>query len=175
MDRLNPQDYISLIQKQKHFASLGPIILVIITFIFNHFYRIEEVKYVALLGLIWYILNMIIHKINMPIPPEETVGFVFSPISGKVKYIENNKIIISKFFWHSVDIRNSNSEQNIEIIFTGKQPILFEDFSDDIGKLIGFKSGKNLCEISLPNNFSINVTIGEKVIAGFSIIASKEN
>ncbi|MFC1898030.1 hypothetical protein ACFLYJ_00500 [Candidatus Cloacimonadota bacterium] len=174
MDNLNPQDYINSIQKQKHFASLGPIILVIITFIINHFYRVDEVKYIALFGLIWYIFNFVIFKISLPIPPEKTADFVFSPICGKVKKIEKNKIIISKKFWHPVDVRNVNSNQNIEIIFEGKQPHFFEDFSADVGKLIGYKSGELNCEILLPADFKISVSVSQKVISGFSVLGTKE-
>jgi len=174
MDKLNPQDYINSIQKQKHLVALGPIILVTITFIINHFYRVDEVKYIALLGLIWYIFNFVIHKINMPISTEGTTGFVFSPINGKIKKIEENKITISKNFWHPVDIRNVSVEQNIMIKFSGKQPHFFEDFSADVGKLIGYKSGKLTCEILLPDDFSINVTSSQKVIAGVSVLGTKE-
>ena len=175
MDKLNPLNYISAINKQKYLASLWPIILVLITFIINHFYQVDEVKYVALFGLLWYMFTFTIYKINKPIPPEKTIGSVFSPLNGKITKIENNRIFITKNLWHSVDIRSATSEQNAEIIFHGKQPILWEDFSSEIGKLIGYKIGKLICEILLPDEFSISVSASQKVISGHTILASKED
>ncbi|MDO9577613.1 MAG: hypothetical protein Q7J16_06980 [Candidatus Cloacimonadales bacterium] len=174
MDKLNPLNYINSIHKQKYLASLWPIILILITFIINHFYRVDEVKYIALFGLLWYMFVFVIFKINKAVLPEDISGCVLSPVNGRVTKIEGNKLIITKYFWQSVDIRNATVEQNIDILFHGKQPILWEDFSSEVGKLIGFKTGKLICEILLPDEFSISVSALQKVISGHTILASKE-
>ncbi|MCF7793482.1 MAG: hypothetical protein K9N09_07005 [Candidatus Cloacimonetes bacterium] len=170
MNTLNPVEIINKIQTAKYKKIALPILLVITSFIINHFYQFEETRYIAIVGLIWYVFIFMQFKVNRVGNVEEDT--ICSPLSGKITDVSKQQIIITKSWFDSSDIRFSGLDENI--LFWAKKPVILED-SDISGKLIGYTIGRNSCKIEFDEEWETLVEIGQKVISGDPILKKREN
>ena len=171
MSEYTPVEYLTKIQKLKYKAAIFPILLVIISFGLNMIFELDQAKYLSVIGLIWYILIIIQFRVRRNYPPESETEIMLSPINGKVFKIEENSITIKKGFFQAADIRYSG--QNVEIKIDSPKMTFFEEQPILIGKLIGIVSSSAMCICKIPENWDIQITIGDKVIAGETILAVK--
>lgn len=171
MSEYTPVEYLTKIQKLKYKAAIFPILLVIISFGLNMIYQLDQVKYLSILGLIWYILIIIRFRIRRNVPPKNESEIILSPIYGTITKIDINMITIKKGLFQAADIRYPGYEINLK--FTSKFINLFEKKPNLAGKLIGVVSCKSKCVCTIPDDWNINVHPGDKVIAGETILAAK--
>ncbi|MCD6176913.1 MAG: hypothetical protein J7K29_03640 [Candidatus Cloacimonetes bacterium] len=166
-----PIEYLTKIQKLKYKASIFPILLVIISFGLNMIFELDQAKYLSIIGLIWYILNIIRFRVRRNYPPENKNEIILSPIYGKVIKIENNLITIKKGLFQAADIRYSG--KNIVVKIKSEHINYFEDQPSLVGKLIGIISSSAICICEITNNYKIEINVGNKVVAGETILAVK--
>ncbi len=166
-----PVEYLSKIQKLKYKTAVFPILLVIISFGSNLLFDIDQAKYLSVIGLIWYIFIIIQFRITRNFPPESETKIIISPIYGKVTKIEDGSITIKKGIFRSADIRYAG--QNIEVKIKSKQVNYFEDDPSLAGRLIGVISTPAICICEIPNDWKIKINIGDKIVAGETILAVK--
>ncbi|MCK5050096.1 MAG: hypothetical protein KAS53_00045 [Candidatus Cloacimonetes bacterium] len=171
MSNYTPVEYLTKIQKLKYKAAIFPILLVIISFGLNLIFEIDQAKYLSVIGLIWYIFIIIRFRITRNYPPESETKNILSPIYGKVIKIEDSSITIKKGIFQSADFRYTG--QNIEVKIKSKQVNYFEDQPSLTGRLIGIISSSVICICEIPNDWKIEITIGDKVVAGETILAVK--
>jgi len=171
MSEYTPIEYLTKIQKLKYKAALFPILLVFISFGFNMIFKIDQAKYLSIIGLIWYIFIIIQFRVRRNYPPENEKEIVLSPIYGKVTKIEDNSITIKKGYFQSADIRYAG--QNIEVNINSKKAIYFEEQYTLTGKLIGVITSSAICICKIPDDLKIEIDIGNKVVAGETILAVK--
>ena len=171
MSEYTPVKYLSKIQKLKYKAAIFPILLVIISFAFNMIFELDQAKYLSIIGLIWYIFIIIRFRVRRNYPPESVTEIILSPIYGKVTKIENNSITIKKGVFQSADIRYPG--QNIEVKIDSRKMTYFEEQPALTGKLIGVVPSSAMCICEIPENWNIQITIGDKVIAGETMLAVK--
>lgn len=175
MSKINPDNFLLKIQKQKYKAGFFPILLVVISFALNMMFQIEFLKYTSLLGLALYILVAMIYKVNKAVPPISDKEIILAPMSGKILNINNNSIIIKKSLFSSVDLRCSNTDGN-KLIYWKHGKFLFFTKDDFIpGNLTGMVAGNAECEVNISENFQIEIEVGNKVTAGESILAIQNN
>ena len=171
MSEYTPVEYLTKIQKLKYKAAIFPILLVIISFGLNMIFELDQAKYLSIIGLIWYIFIIIRFRIRRNYPPENENEIILSPIYGKVIKIENNLITIKKRFLQPADIRYSG--KNIIVKITSKYAIYFEDQSSLPGRLIGIISFSAICICEITTDYKIELNVGNKVVAGETILAVK--
>ena len=168
----NPIEYLTKIQNLKYRTAMLPIIIVVVSFGINMIFKVDIVKYCALLGLIFYIFVMMCYRIKKQAPPEIPDTAILSPIHGKIFQIDANRIKIKKHILEAADLRCS-SKENIEIEFSKSRLFRFEDDCNMPGKLIGIIPHSVICTITIPENYKIEVSPGEKVEAGETILAKQ--
>jgi hypothetical protein len=166
-----PVEYLTKIQKLKYKAAIFPILLVIISFGLNMIFELDQVKYLSIIGLIWYILIIIQFRVRRNYPPESETDIILSPIYGKITKIEDNSITIIKGFFQAADIRYSG--QNIEVKINSQKTTYFEQQPTLLGKLIGIVSSSAICICEIPEDWKIEINTDDKVIAGETILAAK--
>ena len=166
-----PVEYLAKIQKLKYKAAVFPILLVIISFGTNLLFDIDQAKYLSVIGLIWYIFIIIQFRITRNYPPESETEIILSPIYGKVTKIEGGSITIKKGSFQSADFRYTG--QNIEVKIKSKQVTYFEDQPSLAGRLIGVISTSAICICEMPTDWKIEINVGDKVVAGETILAVK--
>lgn len=171
MSDYTPVEYLSKIHKLKYKAAIFPILLVILSFGLNILFELDQVKYLSIIGLIWYILIIIKFRIRRNYPPESESEIVLSPIYGKVIKIEDSFITIKKGIFQSADIRYAG--QNIEVRIKSKRVSYFEEQPSLVGKLIGIVSSSAICICKIPKDWKIDIISGDKVVAGETILAVK--
>lgn len=171
MSEYTPVKYLTKIQKLKYKAAIFPILLVVISFVLNMFFELDQAKYLSIIGLIWYIFIIIQFRVRRNYPPESETEIVLSPIYGRVSKIENNSITIKKGFFQSADIRYLG--QNIEVKIDSRKVIYFEEQPTLNGKLIGVVPSSAMCICKIPVGWKIEINIDDKVIAGETILAVK--
>lgn len=171
MSEYTPVEYLTKIQKLKYKAAIFPILLVFISFGLNMIFELDQAKYLSIIGLIWYILIIIQFRVRRNYPPESETEIILSPIYGKVIKIEDNLISIKKSFFQAADIRYSG--QNIEVKINSKKVTYFEEHPTLTGKLIGVVSSSTMCICEIPENWSIQINVDDKVVAGETILAVK--
>lgn len=167
----NPPENLRKIQKIKYKAALIPILLVIISFVINIVFQVIFVKYIALLGLLFYIITLLRYRVKNAHPPEELDHIILSPIHGKVIKIGDNSILIKKGVFSAADIRSSQSKFKIN----NKNIIWFERDAKLDGKLIGFVAESTLCNCEIPDDYRIVTKKKDKVEAGNTILAKLED
>lgn len=166
----NPIEYLTKIQSLKYRAATLPIIIVVVSFSINMIFKVDIVKYCALLGLIFYIFVLMCYRIKKQVPPENSDTAILSPIHGKIFQIDANTIKIKKHILEAADFRCS-SRENVEIEFSKARLFRFENDCNMPGKLIGIFPYSVICIITIPKNYEIEVSLGEKVEAGETILA----
>ena len=171
MSKYTPIEYLTKIQKLKYKAAIFPILIVFISFGLNIIFKIDQAKYLSIIGLIWYIFIIIQFRVRRNYPPESVTGIVLSPIYGKVTKIEDNSIIIKKNFFQAADIRYSG--QNIEMKIKSTKVIYFEEQPTLTGKLIGVVLSSAICICKIPDDLKIEVDLDEQVVSGETILALK--
>jgi len=171
MSEYTPVEHLTKIQKLKYKAAFFPILLVIVSFVLNMIYGIDQAKYLSIFGLIWYIIIIIQFRVRRNYPPKSKTEIALSPIYGKVTEIEDRSITIKKGFFQSADIRYAG--QNIEVTIKSKQVNYFEEQPSLAGRLIGIISSSGICICGIPEGWKIELNIGDKVAAGETILAAK--
>ena len=171
MSNYTPIEYLARIQKLKFKAAIFPILLVILSFGLNILFELEQVKYLSIIGLIWYIFIIIQFRVKRNYPLESETEIVLSPIYGKVTKIENRFITIKKGLFQFADIRYTG--QNIEVRIKSKRVSYFEDQPTLAGKLFGVVSSSAICICKIPKDWKIEINTGNKVVAGETILAVK--
>ncbi len=162
----NPNDVYIKIKKLEFKFLLLPLILILINFVLVWHYKIVEIKYVSLLLLIIYFFIKLMFRINR-IDVAINTDSVKSPVTGIVKSIENNTIVVKKGIFDKADLRYSNAGFILE---KGKSYIFSQDKKQSI--LIGVIPGNCLCKIILPQDYKITVKPNQKVIAGVTDLGS---
>ena len=171
MSDYTPAEYLTKIQKLKYRAAIFPILLVIMSFGLNMVFAFDQAKYLSVIGLIWYILIIIQFRVRRNYPPESETEIILSPIYGKVIKIEDNSITIKKGFFQAADLRYTG--QNIEIKIESKKVTYFDEQPTLTGKLIGVVSYSAICICEIPESWKTEVNIGDKIVAGETILAVK--
>ena len=171
MSEYTPVEYLTKIQKLKYKAAIFPILLVIISFGLNMIFELDQAKYLSIIGLIWYILIIMQFRVRRNVPPESELKIILSPIYGKVTKIDDNCITIKKGFFQPADIRYAG--QNFDVIIQSKQAIFFEEQPSLAGKLIGVISSSAICICKIPEEWKVEINIGDNVVAGETILAVK--
>ncbi|HPR17501.1 MAG TPA: hypothetical protein PLD62_04570 [Candidatus Cloacimonadota bacterium] len=173
MSPYDPLDYITRIHKAKYKQAILPILLIVITFVINHFFLLEELKYVALLGLIWYALLFLCFRVGRIGYPESDEAKVLSPLHGKATVLNEHQLIITKSIFHPVEIRCPIQKAQITLEWSA-QPVFFEERCELSAKLIGFKFGKTKCKITVGEEYMLKIADNEKVIAGKSVLFERK-
>jgi len=168
----NPIEYLTKIQNLKYKAATLPIIIVVVSFGINMIFKVDIVKYCALLGLVLYVFVLMRYRIKKQVPPENSEIAILSPLHGKILQIDANLIKIKKHFLEAADFRCFSNE-NIEIEFSKSRLFRFEDDCNVPGKLIGIIPHSVICIITIPEKYKIEVNPGEKVEAGETILAKQ--
>ncbi len=171
MSNYTPVEYLSKIQKRKYKAAIFPILLVILSFGLNILFELDQVKYLSIIGLVWYIFIIMKFRVRRNYPPESKFEIILSPIYGKITKIEDSLITIKKGIFQSADIRYTG--QNIEVRIKSNRVSYFEDQTTLAGKLIGIVSSSAICICKIPKNWKIDIISGDKVVAGETILAVK--
>ena len=164
MSEYTPVECLTKIQKLKYKAAIFPILLVVISFILNLFFELDQAKYLSIFGLIWYIFIIIQFRVRRNYPPESETEIILSPIYGKVTKIENNSITIKKGVFQSADIRYPG--QNIEVKIDSRKVTYFEEQPALTGKLIGVLPTPAICICEIPDDWKIEIDIDDKAISG---------
>ena len=169
----NPIEYLTRIQSLKYKAATVPILIVIISFSVNIILKIDLVKYFSLLGLLLFLFILMKYRIKRTVPSESEEEIVLAPIHGRIIKIEDNKILIKKSFLDPADIRCVTNNKNVKITITNSSITWFEKNANLPGKLIGVipHSTEFICE--LPNNYKVEIKLGQKVEAGETVIGKK--
>jgi hypothetical protein len=168
----NPIEYLTKIQNLKYQAATLPIIIVIVSFGINMIFKVDIVKYCALLGLLFYVFILMRYRIKKQVPPENSETAILSPIHGKIFQIDANRIKIKKHILEAADFRCS-SRENVEIEFSKSKLFRFENDCNVPGKLIAIIPHSVICIIMIPENYRIEVNPDEKVEAGETILAKQ--
>ncbi|MBN1327156.1 MAG: hypothetical protein JW996_04335 [Candidatus Cloacimonetes bacterium] len=173
---LNPIRNIMRLQKAKYLMASPGILLVIISFIINLSYNGNFSKFIALAGFIYYFLVMFCFRFSRIYDSSQNSNSYYAPITGRVeKIISQEKIIIiKKTIFDPVEVRSSTSgEIDDQFSLTGFHKI-FEHETEIAQRLAGFLAGNGTCYCQIPENFTINITPGEKIHAGITVLASKK-
>ncbi|MCF7857794.1 MAG: hypothetical protein K9N07_00515 [Candidatus Cloacimonetes bacterium] len=164
-----PLEYVTKIQQLKYKTAVFPILLVIISFGLNFFFALDLVKYLTLIGLVWYIIILMIFRIKRNYPPLSDSEIIVAPIYGKISKIEGNVITITKSYFQPADLRYSGVNTTTD--FDSTRVRYFEADPQLTGRLIGVVPAKTKCTCEIPIDWGINVNVGEKVVAGGTILA----
>ncbi len=182
-DDVTPIQYVIEAAKLKYkYASL-PIFLIGVSFVSQMMFKIEEMKYLALPGIIFYLFVNLMLRVNRTLPEAES-GIV-SPVNGKVDKIEKNgnttSIYIKKGFLAKIDVRASVAD-SLSVTADGFESgkVLFKVISGNFKKYenrsekrsvaLGFFffAGRSCLEIK--NCGDLEVKSGDKLISGVSVI-----
>ena len=172
MDKYNPVEYLTKIQKLKYKAAAIPIALVALSFIFSIKANSIYLTFISLIGFVLFIFISGRSRIKKNIPPNFEKLVLLAPLNGTVRSInlENKTIVIKKGFFQTSEIRSN--PPNMEVNITARKIFWFELSSDIQGKLVGIVPASAECTCNLPSNFKISVQIGQKVISGETIIGT---
>jgi len=171
MSGLTPASYLSKVQKLKYKVAIFPILLVFISFIINMTFGIDQVKYLSVIGLVWYIIIIMKFRVKKAYPHKKENKILLSPIHGKIIKIEENSISIKRGIFDPADLRYSGQEMEVDL--SSNNIKYFEEEPEVPGKLIGIILSSGICKCSVPNDWEIVVRSGEKVSAGETILAEK--
>jgi hypothetical protein len=169
MNAFNDQEYLIKIQKVKFRHLLPPILIVIISFLLFTLLKLDWIKYLSFIGLIWYFAVFASFRLDKTFPPFGDDIFVHSPLSGRVKILDKNNLIIKKSFFDSIDVRSIDPEHDVQTGWSRK-PIYFENNCPIDGNLIGYIWGCVSCRITLGEGYEIVVKNREKIRSGETII-----
>ncbi|NQV18060.1 MAG: hypothetical protein HQ534_05905 [Armatimonadetes bacterium] len=172
MDKFNPTEYLTKIQKLKYRAAAIPILLVVLSFVFSIGTNSLYLKFISLIGFVLFIFISGRYRIKKNIPPSFEKPVFLAPINGIVRSINLEKkiIVIKKGLFHTSEIRSNL--QDLEVNIVAKKIFWFELSSDIQGKLVGIVPASAECTCNLPSNFKISVQVGQKVISGETIIGT---
>ncbi|MCD4797221.1 MAG: hypothetical protein K8R49_08650 [Candidatus Cloacimonetes bacterium] len=171
IEKYNPTEYLIKLQKIKYRALIFPIGVIIISFGVYYIFRINFMKYFSIAGLIVYFFIIMLFHVKKTIPPQTENNVVLAPIFGKISEIKDRKVKIKKSLFQPADIRCAESGKEINI--TSSRIYWFEKKAALQGKLIGVIPANAECICEIPDEFDIEVKIGQKVEAGETIIGSK--
>ncbi len=169
----NPIEYLTRIQSLKYKAATVPILIVIISFSVNLIFKIDLVKYFSLFGLLLFLFILMKYRIKRTVPSESEEEIVLAPIHGRIIKVENNKFTIKKSLLDPADIRCIAIRKDIKIKIKSSGLTWFEKEATLPGKLIGIVPHSAECICELPNDYKIEVQLGQKIEAGETIIARK--
>ncbi|MBN2460856.1 MAG: hypothetical protein JXB60_04555 [Candidatus Cloacimonetes bacterium] len=170
----NPLEYILKIQRLKLRIAIIPVLIVLVSFAINYSLRLDVVKYISLFGLLLYFFINLIFHYRRAVAPEEAGTVFWSPISGKIKEIDNEKhtITISKRFFDPADIRCPGNDFCDDFMILSHRAVLFENKCRLAGRLIGILPGPARCICILKENMKSEIRINARVTAGDTPIAS---
>lgn len=198
----NPQQVLLAISRIKYRKALIPLIIVIGAFFIQMSSGNPNLRYLSLLGLIYYLFLLLIFRVNRyPVEPDDTT--VLSPVNGKVIKIESDEsgeiIFINKNFLQAADIRfstgderpdhivvtetNTETVKRNELSFTdnknltgwtlkGNSIFFFPGTPVQQGVLTGIIPGNALCVYRLTPKITLRVKTSDKVEAGITVLGS---
>ncbi len=172
MDKFNPAEYLTKIQKLKYTAAAIPIALVVLSFVFSIRTNSLYLKFISLIGFVLFIFISGRYRIKKNIPPGFEKPVFLAPVNGIVSSIDLEKkiILVKKGFFQASEIRSNL--QNFEVNIVARKIFWFEKKSNIQGKLVGIVPASAECTCILPSNFRISVQVGQKVISGETIIGT---
>ncbi len=171
IEKYNPTEYFVKLQNIKYRVLVFPILTIIISFGVYYIFRIDFVKYFSIAGLIAYFFIMMLFRVKRTIPPQTENNIILAPIFGKVSEIKDRKVIIKKSLFQPADIRCAANGKEINI--TSSRIYWFERNATLQGKLIGVVPSNAECICEVPDEFDIEVKVGQKIEAGETIIGIK--
>jgi hypothetical protein len=171
-DILTPAVYLLKIQKMKYKFALIPFLMVISSFILSLHSNHPALKLISFAGLIGYLILTYLYRVKKIYhQPENSAACTLAPVNGKVISIDDNTIKIQKKYWQFSEIRNP--AKSIEPLFQFSPKVeQFEESSQIQGKLIGFAIGNVVCNLQIPKDETIQIQLGESVIAGVTILSA---
>ena len=170
------------VQAQKYKYALVPLILVVGSFFLSNKLPQEIVQILSVTGMILYLMILFKFRLGRGGIHNDS-NAILSPISGKVKSIEENDSIVtikiekSNFdacgirftfendIWENDTIVNPNTNINCE--FSSNK--IIKNITDQSmqGNLAGFYLSKMSCIISIPlEKVKLNIKVGDKCFAG---------
>ena len=187
-DDVTPINYVIDAAKLKYKYTSIPILLIGISFIGQVMFNVEEMKYLAIPGILLYFFVNLMMRVYRTLPEAES-GIV-SPVNGKIEKIEvkgnRTEIYIRTRMLDKMDVRASNSDTvNINDSGYESAKISFKILSGNFKKYenrsqkrsaaLGFLffSGRSCLEIK--NSGVLEVKTGDKLISGVSIIAKDKD
>ena len=188
---LTPTDSLVEISKYKYLAASIPFLIIIISFATSFFIDFKLLNQISLIAFVFFLLAVIRYRVNLRIiPPPKDV--ILSPINGKVVNIttsDNLHIVkLKKSFLDKADVRFSNDlevkhivNKKLMTVDNENSPVSWrlegehKQLSSTVmfserGLLFAILPANSLCVIQLPATFDVKVSIGERVIAGETII-----
>jgi hypothetical protein len=167
LELYNPITVVSAIQKTKFKFAGIPILLVLISFIGSYKDAAEWTNYLALAGLILYLLVVMLFRVNRRLRYlDEQPSLVF-PINGKIIELEPGRLSIAKKIFEPAEIRWAGQDFNLQSL-AGKIYI-FDAECSTAGRLIGVAPFSAICQLAVPPTLAEKYKVGMKVQAGQAV------
>ena len=185
MNEFIPHDMILKAQRFKYKYLALPAGIIILSFLISNL--IADSRWVSLVALAFYFVLLYIFRFNRTFGEHEE-SEVCAPVNGKIVSIkvvsEGAKLTIKKPFFASSEvvtctkndlINEIDSEQKRVswMIECANSKVFYTGIVRYQATLIGVVAGNAVCEVFAPAVYGLKVEIGEKVVAGMSVIAER--
>ncbi|MEA1972856.1 MAG: hypothetical protein U9N34_06145 [Candidatus Cloacimonadota bacterium] len=189
MASCNQIENIVKITKHKYLWAIVPILLILFSFLLSFVFENDSTviltqKVLSGMGLLSYIFVSLTHRIGKQNCDIE-IGEIYSPINGRVKKIRKEgdsvEIILQKNIFDRCEIRgceNSSFDKNPlsekgsyfdwEVV---SGDIIFLSDSKIPKGIIAFSTGRVI--VKLKGYFNEKIEVGQKIIAGKSVLGEK--
>ncbi len=182
-DDVTPIQYVIEAAKLKYKYASIPIFLIGVSFISQMAFKIDEMKYLALPGIILYLFVNLMLRVYRTLPEAEA-GIV-SPINGRVEKVEKNgnttEIYIKKGLLAKIDVRASIAD-SVNVTDNGFESgkvsfrvingnfKKFESRSEKRSAALGFFFFSGRACLEIRNCGDLEVKTGDRLVSGVSVI-----
>ena len=185
MNEFIPHDMILKAQRFKYKYLALPAGIIILSFFISNLFA--DSRWVSLFALAIYFVLLYIFRFNRTFGEHEE-GEVCAPMNGSIVDIEAVSegvlLKIQKPFFASSEVVTCTKNDLINEIDRGQERVCWKlecanskVFYTGIVRyqavLIGVAAGNAICEMFVPSVYGLNVEVGEKVVAGMSVIAER--
>ena len=201
-NRKDPPELLVIITRMKYKAASVPLALVVISLTLEHFFAFQYSKYVSLFGLLLFLITLQIFRINTANHDDTTESLlspISGSVSSIEKTDTDIIVTIDKRFFHSSDIRLSAANDYVKLegiqtsnnkpqkkhhlpainelsksnwFVKGHYIFYFSNHSNSKGALIGLLLGPGCCLLTLPASFDLQISQGETLRSGETIIGN---